>query len=95
MHGGVLSTLADVSLCALSWDVQVDAHIVTVSLQVDFVSSAPACQWLIGTGDVVRQTRTLVFVRGVLSSVSNPAEFETNQDVVVSWHGIGCRIASA
>ncbi len=56
VHGGVLSTMADVSLCALARDVVADAHIVTVSLQVDFVAAAPLGKWLLGTGEVIRRT---------------------------------------
>jgi acyl-coenzyme A thioesterase PaaI-like protein len=66
-HGGWLSTFADVQLVR-----QVFAEIGedrpaprTVSLSVDFLSAAMLGEWVDGSAELVRVTKTLAFVQGI------------------------------
>lgn len=68
VHGGMLMTLADqvlglTVLEAIGW-----GPAATVSLNCNFVSSAVPGDWIEGRAEVVRVTRSLVFVRGTLST---------------------------
>lgn len=65
-HGGWLSTFADVQLVrqiglALNMG---QSGLRTVSLTVDFLSSAMLGQWVEGSAEMIRATRTLAFVQG-------------------------------
>ena len=83
VHGGVLMTFADFTLCAYGRDGSTDAHIVTVSLTTEFVAAAPIGVWLHASGEVVRRTGSLVFVQGRLYH---------EKDVVLTYSGVGKRI---
>ncbi len=65
-HGGMLMTFIDVVLGVTMWRVTGRPG-VTVSLATDFVSAAREGDWVEGRGEVVRSTRTLVFLRGDLT----------------------------
>ena len=80
VHGGVLMTFADFTLCAFGRSGSTDAHIVTVSLTTEFVRAAPIGVWLHATGEVVRRTGSLVFVQGRL--------YHEN-DAVLTYSGVG------
>ncbi len=65
VHGGVLMTLADYTLCLAAIDSEQDA-VVTVSANCDFVSGAKAGEVLAGEGERVRAGGSLVFTRAVI-----------------------------
>ena len=83
VHGGVLMTFADYTLCAIGKTGSTDDSIVTVSLTTEFVRAAPAAQWLSGEGSVSRRTRSLVFVQGRLCH---------GNSVIMTFSGVGKRI---
>ncbi len=83
VHGGVLMTFADFTLCAFGRDGSKDAHIVTVSLTTEFVRAAPIEAWLSASGEVVRRTGSLVFVQGRLYH---------GEEAVLTYSGVGKRI---
>ena len=83
VHGGVLMTFADFTLCAFGRDGSGDAHIVTVSLTTEFVRAAPVGVWLHASGEVVRRTGSLVFVQGRLYH---------NTEAILTYSGVGKRI---
>ena len=83
VHGGVLMTFADYTLCAIGKTGSDDESIVTVSLTTEFVRAAPAAAWLNGEGVISRRTRSLVFVQGRLCH---------GDDVIMTFSGIGKRI---
>ncbi|XOV85648.1 MAG: PaaI family thioesterase [bacterium] len=82
VHGGVLLTFADFALCAQARYGTQDDHIVTVSLNVDFISAAKTGQWLHSEGAVTRRTGSLVFLQG---SIRQGAQ------TVVTYSGVGKR----
>ena len=66
LHGGMLLTFADFALClAATWD-QPGEKCVTVSLSSEFVAASEPGEVIEATGEVVRRTRSLTFVRGQL-----------------------------
>ena len=83
VHGGVLMTFADYTLCAIGKTGSHDDSIVTVSLTTEFVRAAPAAEWLSGEGTISRRTRSLVFVQGRLCH---------GDEVIMTFSGIGKRI---
>lgn len=85
VHGGILMTFADFALCAQARYQTDDAHIVTVSLNCEFVDTAPLDSWLESDGRIVRRTHRLVFVQGTIHDQGRP---------VLMYNGIGKRIAA-
>lgn len=65
MHGGMLMVFADYALFVIAHDELRDLHSVTLTCQTDFLSgSAPIGDIVYAEGEVTRNTRSLVFVRG-------------------------------
>ncbi len=67
-HGGMLATFADI-LISTSAQYQADIprqFLPTVSLQVDFMSTAPLGSWVQGQADILQVTRNLVFTQGLV-----------------------------
>jgi uncharacterized protein (TIGR00369 family) len=73
-HGGWLSTFADVQLVrqVLTELGMRGAKVRTVSLTVDFLSGARLGDWVEGSAELVRATRTMAFVQGVASVGDRP-----------------------
>lgn len=67
VHGGVLMTFVDYTLCIAAMADDQD-RVVTVSANCDFTASARAGELLLGEGEVVRAGRRLVFTRALLRS---------------------------
>lgn len=72
-HGGMLMTLADM-LLILGTNVQshVQRYMTTVSVTNDFLAPAPMGSWLEGRVQVLRTTRSLIFVQGTMSLGDSP-----------------------
>jgi uncharacterized protein (TIGR00369 family) len=66
VHGGMLMTLADQVFGASVQKAALGAKVVTVSLTTQFVAPAQIGVWIEGEAEIVRQTRSLVFVTGQL-----------------------------
>ncbi|MGC6533982.1 MAG: PaaI family thioesterase [Parvibaculales bacterium] len=65
MHGGMLMSFADYALFVIAHDELREQHSVTLSCQTDFVSgAAPIGKIVYADGEVIKATRSLVFVRG-------------------------------
>lgn len=67
MHGGALMTFADYCLYVFGATLG-NPHMVTLSLTSDFVGAVPPGALIECTGEVVRSTRSLVFVRGTITT---------------------------
>jgi len=64
VHGGMLMTFADFALClTATWD-QSGEKCVTVSCNSEFVAPGRPGDVIEASGEVVRRTRSLTFVRG-------------------------------
>ncbi|MBE0596498.1 MAG: PaaI family thioesterase [Desulfuromonadales bacterium] len=70
MHGGALMTFADYSLFVFALPLLNGISAVTVSLHADFTAPAQAGEFLESTGEIVHETKSLIFVRGQIFSGS-------------------------
>ncbi|HEY4546536.1 MAG TPA: PaaI family thioesterase [Pedomonas sp.] len=78
MHGGALMTFADYCLYAFA-SILGDPHMVTASFNSEFVGAVPPGAIVECRGEVIRSTRSMVFLRGLMT-----VEGET----VLSFSGI-------
>jgi uncharacterized protein (TIGR00369 family) len=63
IHGGLIATLADISM-GYSCGYQLGAtHLVTIGLAVDYVGSAQVGQWLTVEPDVIKTGSTICFAQ--------------------------------
>jgi uncharacterized protein (TIGR00369 family) len=64
IHGGLIAALADNAM-GLSCGVKLGggARLVTVSMSIDFISSAHIGQWLVVESEVIKTGRTLCFAQ--------------------------------
>ena len=72
IHGGALMTFADYCLFAIAQDELHDGPAVTATFNSEFVASVPAGALIECTGEVIRSTRHLIFVRGLMRSNGAP-----------------------
>lgn len=68
-HGGMLTTFCDM---LLPWVAQRTSEslsrrfLPTISLQVDFLAPAPVGAWVEGGAEILRETRQLIFMQGLV-----------------------------
>ena len=69
-HGGMLSTFADILISsAAQYQTDIPRQFLpTISLQIDFMASAPMGSWVQGQADVLKVTRSLVFSHGLVQA---------------------------
>lgn len=72
MHGGCMLTFADYALFCIARKDLLDHHAVTVSLNGDFVGPAHVGDLVEATGEVVKAGRSMIFIRGIVSTGGNP-----------------------
>ena len=75
VHGGLLMTLADMTLGQAVWDVTDKAPSVTLNMQSQFLKSANVGDWIEVVPELTRRTRALVFMRG---------DFTVNSEIVMT-----------
>ncbi len=68
VHGGLLMTMADVTVCAVAVRDTPEERAITVSLTGDFVDAGRLGDLLEGRAEIVRRTGSLVFARGEIST---------------------------
>ena len=71
VHGGMLMTFADQASFAVSrnsWDGPGKPDCVTVAMNSEFISAAVEGDLLEATGHITRETRSMIFVRGTITS---------------------------
>ncbi|MGY9055000.1 MAG: PaaI family thioesterase [Alphaproteobacteria bacterium] len=67
-HGGLLMTMADLTLCLMARQGLPDERAITVSLDSQFISAGQVGDFLIARAEVVRQGGSLIFVRGEIKA---------------------------
>jgi uncharacterized protein (TIGR00369 family) len=72
VHGGCLMAFADFSLFWIAYEETRDFPAVTASFNSEFIDSAKEGDMLEATGEVVRATASLIFVRGLISNAGSP-----------------------
>ena len=68
MHGGCLMTFADIALFQAAYQEMEGASGVTVSLDSTFIDGAYEGELVEATGEVVRAGKSLIFVRGQITT---------------------------
>jgi uncharacterized protein (TIGR00369 family) len=71
VHGGALYTFADQIMGRMLYSLDRRMN-VTVSLTVDYLAAAKPGEWIDGAVEIVRMTRSLAFLRSVLSVRGEP-----------------------
>lgn len=84
MHGGCMLTFADFALFGLADAHLKDSHAVTVSLNGEFVGPAHEGDLVEATGEVVKAGKSMVFVRGLIS---------TGGEAMMSFSGVIKKVA--
>ena len=75
-HGGMLATFADMLLPMLAHRQAPELRnqfLPTVSLQIDYLAPCPLGAWVQGDAQVLRVTRNLAFVQGLVTADDVPA----------------------
>ncbi len=74
-HGGMLASFADMLLpCVAIYQPGTQPRFYpTISLQVDYLGAAALGAWVQGEGEVLRTTRNMVFLQGLVTSDGVPA----------------------
>ena len=72
IHGGCLMTFADFALFAHAHDHLVGGPCVTMQFESQFVGGAKPGILIESHGDIVRVTRTMLFIRGLMSQEDKP-----------------------
>lgn len=75
LHGGMMASFCDMLLPLCAYRVAEQAEprfLLTVNLQIDYVAGAPLGCWLEGSAELLRSTRTLVFMRGLVTADGTP-----------------------
>lgn len=63
VHGGLMMTMVDLALAATAKEV-IEDRFVTISLNSEFVAAGQKGDIIEATGELIRRTRSLAFVRG-------------------------------
>jgi uncharacterized protein (TIGR00369 family) len=74
-HGGMMATFCDMLLPVTAFMRTESLHgrfLPTVSLQIDYLAPAPLGAWVQGEAQVLRITRTLLFMQGLVSADGEP-----------------------
>jgi acyl-coenzyme A thioesterase 13 len=72
IHGGALMTFADFALFAHAHDLMNEQACVTMQFESQFVGGAKVGEILHSRGEIVRQTRAMIFVRAIISQADKP-----------------------
>lgn len=75
-HGGMLASFADMLLPVVTLYQKQGAErrfLPTINLQIDYLGAAPLGAWVQGEGQLLRETRNLAFVQGLVTADGQPA----------------------
>jgi acyl-coenzyme A thioesterase PaaI-like protein len=72
IHGGALMSFADFSLFAIAHNALANSHAVTLTFSSEFVGAGGLDGTVEADGEVIRETRSVIFVRGLVTQASRP-----------------------
>ncbi len=72
IHGGALMSFADFALFCIAHKELAGAKAVTLTCNSEFLKAGVPHEIVEATGEVLRATRTLIFVRGLVTQLSRP-----------------------
>ena len=86
-HGGMIATSFDVALGNAAWSAAEGKRCATIQLTIQYVGALQLHEFAAVTVEVVRATRSLVFLRGVM--VANGRTIATADGVwkILTWRG--------
>jgi acyl-coenzyme A thioesterase PaaI-like protein len=74
-HGGMLATFCDTLLLAIAHftpPLIEAAYFPTVGLQIDYLAGAPLGAWVQGEGQILKATRSMVFIQAMVTTDGAP-----------------------
>lgn len=72
IHGGALMSFADFSLFCIGHAVLEGGSSVTLTMNSEFIAAGKLGALVEAEGDVLRQTRSIVFIRGLVTQAGKP-----------------------
>ncbi len=72
IHGGALMSFADFSLFSIAHAALRDTKAVTLTCNSEFLAGGALDGLVESTGEVLRETRSLIFVRGIITQLDRP-----------------------
>lgn len=72
IHGGALMSFADFSLFVIAREALQDARAVTLTFSSEFIGPGGLDALVEARGEVLRETRSVIFVRGLVTQASRP-----------------------
>lgn len=72
IHGGCLMSFADFALFAIAHNTLAGQHAVTLTFSSEFVGAGGLDGWVEARGEVIRDTRSVTFVRGIVTQAERP-----------------------
>lgn len=72
IHGGALMSFADFSLFSIAHNALAGAHAVTLTCNCEFLSAGTLDGWVESEGEVIRNGRSVIFVRGIVTQRARP-----------------------
>ncbi len=72
IHGGALMSFADFSLFSIAHNALAGAKAVTLTCNCEFLSAGGLDAIVTAQGEVLRETRSLLFVRGIVTQSNRP-----------------------
>lgn len=72
IHGGALMSFADFALFAIAHNALAGAHAVTLTCNSEFIGAGSLDGVVEAGGEVIRDTRSVTFVRGLVTQGSRP-----------------------
>lgn len=72
IHGGALMSFADFALFSIAHKALEGVHAVTLTCNCEFLSAGGLNDVIEAEGEVLRETRSLIFVRGVVTQGQRP-----------------------
>jgi len=72
IHGGALMSFADFSLFAIAHNALKGEHAVTLTFNSEFIGAGGLDGMVEAQGEVIRDARAVIFVRGLVTQASRP-----------------------
>lgn len=66
LHGGALMSFADFALFAIAHHSLIETTAVTLTCNSEFIAAGGIDGWVEAEGEVIKETKSIIFVRGVL-----------------------------
>lgn len=86
-HGGMIATAFDVALGNASWDAAGQKPCATVQLNIHYIGALQLHEFAEVAIEVVRATRSLVFLRGVMSAGERTIATADGVWKILAWRG--------